>query len=153
MVAEVALGVRIGIAPLLRGLPEKGDIQEVGLIGVNEVGLGRGDGRRHQGLLDGISMDAVVDLGEGALEAPAELEMVVFIVLETLELFDELEFELDGHPGGEFKSDVLVRVGAAVTSGGGDQPDGSGRLDPAFRGEDKTVQSRLLFNPIEFDCS
>jgi hypothetical protein len=39
-------------------------------------------------------VDAVVDLGEGALEVPIELESVVFVVLEALEFDDEVELEL-----------------------------------------------------------
>ena len=53
-------------------------------------------------------MDAVVDLGEGALEIPAELEAVVFLVFEPLEFLDEVEFELNRDPGSEFESNVLV---------------------------------------------
>ena len=40
------------------------------------------------------SVDAVVDLGEGALEVPIELEAVVFVVLEALKFDDEVELEL-----------------------------------------------------------
>jgi hypothetical protein len=43
-------------------------------------------------------VDAVVDLGEGALKIPAELEAVVFVVLETLEFLDEVELEFHGNP-------------------------------------------------------
>ena len=36
---------------------------------------------------------AVIDLCQGALEIPIELEAVVFVVLEALEFDDEVEFE------------------------------------------------------------
>ena len=51
-------------------------------------GLGLGDGGRDEGVLDGIGVDAVVDLGEGALKIPIELEPVIFLVLEALEFLD-----------------------------------------------------------------
>jgi hypothetical protein len=35
----------------------------------------------------------VIDLGQGALEIPAEFETVVFIVFEALEFLDEVELE------------------------------------------------------------
>jgi len=42
-------------------------------------------------------------------------------------------------------------VSAAVTAGFGNQSNGTRCIDPAFGGEDKTVQAGLFFNPIEFD--
>ncbi len=45
VVADVALGVGVGVAPLLRGLSEQGDIEEVGLAGINRGGLSLRDGR------------------------------------------------------------------------------------------------------------
>ena len=64
-------------------------------------------------------MDAVVDLREGALEVPLELEPVVLLVLQALEFLDEVEFEFNGNPRGELERDVLVRIGAAVAPGAG----------------------------------
>ena len=93
VVADVALGVGVGVAPLLGGLSEKGDIEEVGLAGINRGGLSLRDGRRKEGLLDGVGVDAVIDFGEGALEIPIQLQAVVFIVLEALEFPDEVELE------------------------------------------------------------
>jgi hypothetical protein len=43
-------------------------------------------------------VDAVIDLGQGALEIPAEFEAVVFFVFETLEFLDEVEFEFRAEP-------------------------------------------------------
>ena len=75
-------------------------------------------------------MDAVIDLGQGALEITPELEPVVLIVLEALEFLDEVELELYRYPGGEFKGYVSVCVGATVTSSFGNQPNGSSFFDP-----------------------
>ncbi len=91
VIANVALGVGMGIAPLLRGLAEKGDVEQVGFVGIDERGLGLGDRRREERFLDGVGVYAVVDLGEGALEVPPELEAIVFVVLEALEYLDEVE--------------------------------------------------------------
>ena len=73
VVADVAIGVGMGVAPLLRRLAEEGDVEQVGLAGVNEAGLSLGDGGRDERILDRVGVDAVVDLGEGALEVPTEL--------------------------------------------------------------------------------
>jgi len=40
-----------------------------------------GDGGRDERLADGIRVDAVIDLGQSALEIPAEFEPVVFFWL------------------------------------------------------------------------
>ena len=94
MVADVTLGVRVSVAPLLRGLAEEGDVEQVGLVRVDEGGLLLVHGDRDQRLLDGIGVDAVIDLGEGALEVPPELEAVIFVIFETLEFDDQVELEL-----------------------------------------------------------
>ena len=56
---------------------------------------GRNRGR-NQVRFDGVGVDAVVELGKGAIQVPGEGEAAVFIFLETLELLDEVELELDG---------------------------------------------------------
>ena len=53
---------------------------------------------RDEGVLDGVGVDAVVDLGEGALEVPIQLEVVIFVVFEALEFLDEIQFELRAEP-------------------------------------------------------
>lgn len=110
VVANVAFGVGMRIAPLLRGLTEEGDIEQVGLVGIDEHGLLFRDGRRDELLFDRVGVDAVIDFGQCALEVPIELEAVVFLVLEALEFLDEVEFEFHRDPGGEFEGDVLVGV-------------------------------------------
>jgi hypothetical protein len=56
-------------------------------------GLGFGDGGRDEGVLDGIGMDSVIDLGEGALEIPTELESVIFVILEALEFDNQVKLK------------------------------------------------------------
>ena len=45
VIADVALRVRMRVAPLLRGVAEEGDIEQIGLAGIDETGLGPGDSR------------------------------------------------------------------------------------------------------------
>ena len=54
--------------------------------------------RRDEVGFDRIGVDAVVELGEGAVEVPSEGESAVFIVLEALEFLDEVELEFNGNP-------------------------------------------------------
>ena len=98
VVADVSLGVRMGIPPLFRGLAEEGDVEQVGFAGINGGGLRLGDGWRDEGFLDRVGMNAVVDLGEGALEVPIQLEAVIFVVFKALEFLDEIQFELRAEP-------------------------------------------------------
>jgi hypothetical protein len=44
-------------------------------------------------------------------------------LLQTLELLDQVEFELDGYPGGKLEGNILVGEGTPVTTGLGNQPD------------------------------
>jgi len=39
VVADVALGVGVGVEPLFGGLAEEGDVEQVGLAGIDGVGL------------------------------------------------------------------------------------------------------------------
>ena len=116
VIADGSLGVGMGVAPLFRGLAEEGDVEQVGFVGIDERGLGLGDGGRDECFFDGIGVDAVIDLGEGALEVPVKLEAVVFVVLEALEFLDEVELELNRDPRGELEGDVLVGKSAAVAA-------------------------------------
>lgn len=100
---------------------------------------------------DGVGVDAVVELGEGAVEVPGEGEAAVFVVLETLEFLDEVELKLDGDLGGKLEGNVLVGICSAVAAGLRDDPNCTGLLDPLFGRECKAVQTGLDSNPVEFD--
>ncbi len=95
-------------------------------------------------------MDAVVDLGEGALEVPIELEAVVFLVLEAAKFPDQVNFELGADPHTEFKSDIGMGEGAAVASGSGFKTDGVGFLNSFLYADLVTVESCLTSNCGEF---
>ena len=151
VVADVALRVGMSIAPLLRGLAEEGDVEQVGLAGIHGGRLRFGDGRRDEGVLYRVGVDAVIDLCEGALEIPTELEAVVFFVLEALEFLDQVELEFRAEPRAELEGDVLVGVGAAVAAGTRDETIGSGQVDPLLGREEETVPARLISNSLEFE--
>ena len=140
----------MGIAPLSRGLAEQRDIKQIGFVGIDKRCLGLGECRRQECFFDGVGVDAVVDLGEGALEAPIELQAAVFILLKPLKFRDEIEFELGTEPRTELERDVFVSVCAAVSTGTGNQAFGPGEFNPLLGREVKTVASGLISNSLEF---
>ena len=71
MFPHVAFKFWIGVAPLLRGLPEEGDVEHIRLIGVGDGGLRRSDFSRDKVGFHGIGVDAVIELGQGAVEVPS----------------------------------------------------------------------------------
>ena len=99
LVADVALFAGVLAAPLGGGLAEEGHVEHIGLAGIDEAGLGFAQLRRDEVGLDGVGVDAVVDLSEVAADVPAESLALGF--LEPLKLFDEVELELDRDPCGE----------------------------------------------------
>ena len=97
-------------------------------------------------------MDAVVDLGQSALEIPAEFEPVVFFVFEALELLDEIKLEFRAEPGSEFEGDVLVGVGSSTVTPGARLKSNSSRgFDPLPGSQRKAVESGLLSKGLEFE--
>jgi hypothetical protein len=52
--------------------------------------------RRNQICLNSVGVNPVIDLGQVALHVPAQLRLVS--LLQTLELLDQIEFELDRYP-------------------------------------------------------
>ena len=101
-------------------------------------------------LLDGVGMDAVVELGEGTVEFPREGEAAVFVVLEALEFLDEVEFELQESQERELESDVLVGIRAAVAAGLEMSLWPRSSQSTAWS-EGEAVQARLDCNSVEFD--
>jgi hypothetical protein len=61
-------------------------------------------------------VDAIVELGEGAIEIPCKRKATVFVILETLEFFDEIELEFDRDPSGKLKGDILMSKSAAIAT-------------------------------------
>ena len=58
----------MGIPPLLGRHAEQGHVQDISLVGIDQGNLPSGQFRRDQIFLDGIRMNAIVDLGEVALD-------------------------------------------------------------------------------------
>lgn len=85
VLAHVAVELGVGIPPLLRGLAEQGDVEQIGLGGVGNGRLSGRDDRRDQVGLDRVRVDAVVELGEGAVEIPGQREAAIFVLLEALD--------------------------------------------------------------------
>lgn len=150
MVADVAFGIGMSIAPLLGGLSEQRDIKQIGFVGIDKRCLGLGECRRQECFFDGVGVDAVVNLCEGPLEVPAELEAVVFVVLEAAKFFDQIDFKLGANPHAELESDVGMGKRAAIATSGGFEANGIGFLNPFFDAELVAVQSGLTFNDGEF---
>lgn len=100
--------------------------------------------------LDGVGVEAVIDLRQGAIEVPCEGEAAVFVLLDALEFLDEVDFELGTDPHPELEGDVVVGVGSAVPPGSRPQTDGVGLFDPFLDAELVAVQAGLTFNYGEF---
>lgn len=150
MVADVAFGIGMGIAPLPGGLSKQCDIKQIGFVGIDKRCLDLGECRRQECFFDGVGVDAVVDLGEGALEAPIELQAAVFILLKPLKFRDEIEFELRTKPRTKLERDVLMGVCATVSTGTGNQPFGPCQVDPLFGRKEEAVSTGLISNSLEF---
>lgn len=147
---HVALQGGICVAPLAGGQAKERHIQQVGLGGIGHSRLRRSNFRRDEVCFDGIRVDAVVQLREGAVEVPSERETSVFVILEALEFLDEVYLELGTDPHAEFKRDVFMGIGASVAACGGLQADGSCLFDPIFDADLVAVEAGLAFNCGEF---
>ena len=96
IITDIPFVVRMFIPPLSCGFAKERHIKHVGFGSIDQVHLRFRQSCRNKVFLDGIGMYAVVDLGKIAADVPAELS--VFFILETLELFDKIEFELHRNP-------------------------------------------------------
>jgi hypothetical protein len=108
VVAHVAVERGVLIPPLFGSPAEEGDIQEVCLTCVRDCSLGGGDFRRNEVLFDGIGVDAVVELREGAVKIPGQRETAAFVVFEALEFLDEVKLKLGAEPRTKLEGDVPV---------------------------------------------
>lgn len=96
-------------------------------------------------------MDAVIELGQGAIEVPGQRQAAVLVHLESLEFLDQVELELNRYPGSELEGDVSVCVGTAITPRLGDQPAGMGCVYPLTWRQDEAVEPCPVFKPLEFE--
>jgi len=88
-------------------------------------------------------VDAVVDLGKGALKAPIELQTAVFVLFKPLKFGDEIEFELGTEPRSKLERDVFVGVSATVSAGTGNEPLGPCQVDPLFGRKEEAILTSL----------
>ncbi len=72
VISHIAVKPGVGIAPLPCSLAEEGHVQEIALAGVGDGGLCRGDESGNEVRLDRVGVDAVVKLGNSAIEVPRE---------------------------------------------------------------------------------
>jgi hypothetical protein len=84
-------------------------------------------------------VQAIIDLGEGAIEVPGEGKAAVFVLLEPLEFLDEVKLKFNRNPRGKFKSNVAVSESATIAASSGNNPNGEGFLDPLFWGEGEAI--------------
>ena len=78
------------MSPEFPGIPEY-----VRFVGIGDGRLGGSDDCGNEMRFEGIGMDAVVEFGKRAIQVPGKRQTSVFVFLETLELLDEVELELN----------------------------------------------------------
>ena len=110
-------------------MPNRRDVEQLGLAGLSGNGLNPGPLRWNQPFLDRVSVDAVVDFRQRALETPFQRWSAGLFILEPLKLLDEIELELGAEPGAQLEGDVAVGIGATLPAGFGVQADGARGLD------------------------
>ena len=82
IVPLIALQVGMPHLPLLMRLAKEGDVEYIRLIRVDDVHLRPRDRRRNEMLLNGIRVNAIVDLRQFPLRGPTELGL--FLGLQSL---------------------------------------------------------------------
>jgi hypothetical protein len=80
-------------------------------------------------------MDAIIDFREITLDVPPQLP--VFLVFQPLKFLDQINLKFGADPHAEFKGNVFVGIGAAISPGGRSEADGvcffNPFLDAAWR--------------------
>ena len=97
---------------------------------------------------DCIGVDMIVNLRQLSFGTPSN--GFLFFLFQSLELLDDKNLELRTNPHGKLKGNILVSIGAAVTSCFGLQADGIGASDKLLDTYLKTVQTGLVSNYGEF---
>ncbi len=102
--------------------------------------------------LDRVSVDAVIDLGEQPAHIPFPFFAGRFSLFKPLKLKDQVKLELWADPRGKFEGNVLVRkCAAAIPAGLGIDADCTRRIDPSLGRQRKTIRTRFIFKPLEFE--
>ena len=150
VIAGIAFQLGIGIAPLLRRVTKECDVEQIRLGRVSDGRLCGRDFRRDQMCLHRVGVDAIIQLGQRAVEIPREREPAVLVLLESLKFLDEIDFEFRADPHTELEGDVLVRESAAIAASRGFESDGIGLFHPILDADFVAVQPGLTFNYGEF---
>ncbi len=151
MVTHVSGGIRVLCPPLLCGHAEQRHIQQVGFIGIREVGLLPRQVLRQQIFLDRVRMDAVVHLGQFAFGILLQGQPVPFIRFEALVVLDDIQLELWRNSRSKLHCYVHMGKRAAIPAGFGLDTCGSGSFNPFLRGQHKRIASRRHSKVVEFD--
>ena len=106
VVALVAFERWIGGLLLLVRHTEEGHVQHICLTRVDDVHLRARDRGGNEVLLNGIRVNAIVDLRQLPLCRPAD--QFLFFRLETLIVRYQIKFELYRYPRRKFKGDVMM---------------------------------------------
>ena len=90
----------------------------------------------------------IVDLRELAFGVPAD--SFLFLFLQALELLDDENFELRTNPHGKLEGDILVGIGATISSCFGLKTNGVGPGNELFDANLEPIESGLTSNCGEF---
>ena len=93
-------------------------------------------------------MDTVIDFCKVALDVPSE--ELLLLLFKTFELFDQINLEFRADPHTEFKGDIFVCVGTAITTGACHKANRIRLFDPFLHAELIAVQASLASNYGEF---
>lgn len=91
VIPDIPFFIRVAVAPFFCGEPEESHVEKIGFGCVHPVDLGRVELFRDQVLFDRVRMNPVIDLREVTPDIPSKL--FSFLILESLEFLDEVEFE------------------------------------------------------------
>jgi hypothetical protein len=149
VIPDIPFFVRVVVAPFFCREPEESHVEKIGFGCVHPVDLGLLELFRDQVLFDRVRVNPVVDLCKVTPDIPTQL--FAFLIFESLEFLDEVEFEFHRDPGREFKRDILVSIGTAMSSGFRNNPPGVCHLNPLFRSQGETIETGLFSKPVELD--
>ena len=98
VITHVALEFWMLSAPLLGGHSEQRYIQNIGFVSIDKALLFFRQFRWNEVCFDSISMNTVIRFGKNAIYTPVQRKTVVFIIFQTLVIFDDIEFEFWRNP-------------------------------------------------------
>lgn len=143
VIAHVASFLGVLFSPLLGCVAVERHVENVGFVGVDLAGLCCAQVLGDQVLGDCVGVYPVVDFAQATGEVPFQTAALDFFVFEPLKFLDQEELEFCRYPGGKFKGDVFMSIGAAVAANGAAYADGGCQLNPFIRREGEAVEARF----------